>query len=142
VRTSLRAHTRATFRAGTGSGASLKEGFELAQWALQSSTADALSQMSARFAKGTGSLANLVRERQDIINQHREHVRRLDQAFGYVDAKGEAIDAGVARITAEEERASIAALDVRLDALDAKLRDQFKDYAELANPRPLSIATA
>ena len=63
----FRAHARAIYRAGAESNASREEGFELAQWALQTSAAQALSQMSARSAKGAGPLAQLVRERQDFV---------------------------------------------------------------------------
>jgi hypothetical protein len=51
----FRAHARAIYRVGAETSASREEGFELAQWALQTSAAQALSQMSARLAKGAGS---------------------------------------------------------------------------------------
>ena len=54
----LRAHARAIYRASAESNASQEEGFELAQWALQTSAAQALSQMSARLVKGAGPLLN------------------------------------------------------------------------------------
>ena len=63
----LRAHARAEHRANAGNAVAREEGFDLAQWALQTSAAQALSQMSARSAKGTGPLAQLVRERQDAV---------------------------------------------------------------------------
>ena len=56
-------------------------------------------------------------------------MRRLDAAAGRAEAK-----------TAEEARTSVAALDKRLDEIDARLATEFPDYAELANPKPLSIA--
>jgi tetratricopeptide (TPR) repeat protein len=48
--------------------ANLGDGFVLAQWALQNTTADALSSMSARFAKGDTKLARLVREQTSPLN--------------------------------------------------------------------------
>src|SRR5262249_45641364 len=58
----LRLHAIALNRADPDNAAGRAEGFELAQWALQTDAAEALAQMSARFSKGSGSLANLVRE--------------------------------------------------------------------------------
>src|SRR5262249_47949660 len=55
----LRASARAVFRADPDNPYARAEGFELAQWALQTGAADALSQMSVRFAKGAGPLAVL-----------------------------------------------------------------------------------
>jgi tetratricopeptide (TPR) repeat protein len=40
--------------------------FQLAQWALQSDAADALSSMTARLASGSGVLAELMRQQQDL----------------------------------------------------------------------------
>src|SRR5262249_35414936 len=122
-------HARAIYRASPERAAAREEGFELAQWALQTGAADALAQMSARFARGGGPLAELVRERQDLIARRQGEMRRLDAAAGRADSKG-----------AEGARASVAALDKRLDAIDARLATEFREYAALANPRPLSIA--
>jgi CHAT domain-containing protein len=126
----LRAHARAMYRANADSAAAREEGFELAQWALQTGAADALAQMSVRFAKGAGPLATLVRERQDLIARRQGEMRRLDAAAGRADSKA-----------AEDARAAVTALDERLDAIDGRLATEFKDYAELANPKPLTIAT-
>jgi CHAT domain-containing protein len=125
----LRASARAVYRAGPDIPAAREEAFELAQWALQTGAADALAQMSVRFAKGTGPLAVLVRERQDLVARRQGETHRLDVAAGRADAKA-----------AEEARAAIDALDVKLAAIDARLRTEFKDYAELANPKPLGRA--
>ena len=64
-----------------------EEGFELAQWALQTGAADALSQMSARFAKGAGPLA---RPRARAAGPGRPppgRGRRLLAAVGEADTK-------------------------------------------------------
>jgi len=125
----LRAHARATFRADPTSAAANAESFELAQWALQTGASDALSQMSARFAKGTGPLAALVRERQDLSARRREETRRLDVAAGQADAK-----------TAQEARTAIGSIDIKLAAVNARLATEFKDFAELATPQPVTVA--
>jgi len=124
----LRRHARAQHRADAGSAAARQEGFELAQWALQTGAADALAQMSVRFATGAGQLASLVRERQDLLSRRHGEMRRLDSAVGRADAKG-----------AEDARAVLAVVDKQLDAIDARLATEFPDYAELANPKPLTI---
>jgi CHAT domain-containing protein/tetratricopeptide (TPR) repeat protein len=126
----LRASARAVYRAATQTDAAREEAFELAQWALQTGAADALSQMSMRFAKGPGPLAALVRERQDLIEHRQGKTRRLDMAAGRADAKA-----------ADEARTAISVLDSRLAAIDGRLTAEFKEYAELAKPKPLTIAT-
>ena len=60
----LKAYARALFRARTDDPASLAEGFELAQWALQNAAANGLSAMGARISKGDGALAKVVREHE------------------------------------------------------------------------------
>src|SRR5262249_45161382 len=63
----LRLHADALNRADAGSATARAEAFELAQWALQTDAAEAVTQMSVRFAKGDGPLAALVRERQALV---------------------------------------------------------------------------
>jgi tetratricopeptide (TPR) repeat protein len=125
----LRAHARAQHRANPNSAAAREEGFELAQWALQTGAADAVAQMSVRLSKGPGPLASLVRERQDLLSRRQGEMRRLDAAAGRADAK-----------TAEDTRVALVGVDKRLDAIDVRLTTEFTDYAELANPKPLTIA--
>ena len=125
----LRAAARAVHRAGGAPVEAREEGFELAQWALQTGAADALSQMSVRFAKGGGPLAGLVRERQDLIARRQGEDRRLLAAVGKADGKA-----------AEAIRTAIAELDKRLDAIDKRLAAGFPEYASLASPKPLTLA--
>jgi CHAT domain-containing protein/Tfp pilus assembly protein PilF len=125
----LRLQARAVFRAGADNDASLEDGFELAQWAVQTDAADALSQMAARFAKGTGPLAALVRQRQDLIALRRSKTRRLDATAGNTDANA-----------TEGARSDLAAVDRKLDGIDVQLASEFRDYAALAHPKPLTIA--
>jgi hypothetical protein len=70
-----------------------------------------------------------VRERQDLVMGRQREIRHLDAAAGRADREG-----------GEEARSAIAALDKRLDAIDIKLATEFPNYAELSNPRPLSVA--
>jgi hypothetical protein len=123
---SLRAAARAVHRAGGA--ASRAEAFELAQWALQTGVADALVQVAVRFAKGVGSLAEIVRERQDLVARRQGEDKRLLGAVGRADATG-----------AEVSRAAMASLSARLDAIDKQLAAEFPEYASLASPKPLPI---
>jgi len=122
----LRAYVQALYRANES--ANRTEGFELAQWALQNEAADALSAMSARFAKGGQQLAKLVREQQDLLASREAAYRRLDAAAGKPDAKA-----------AEAARAAIAEIEAKLSERQAQLLNDFPDYAELANPKPLPL---
>jgi len=126
---SLRAVTRAIYRVGGGSAAASEEAFELAQWALQTGAADALVQMSVRFAKGGGTLATLVRERQNLVARGQAEDKQLLAAIGGADAKA-----------TDSISASIASIDAQLAAIDTRLTTIFPEYAELSNPQPLTIA--
>ncbi len=127
----LRAYARALYRVDASDAANRAEGFELAQWALQSDAADALSAMAARFAKGGEELGKLVREQQDLLASREAAYRSLDAAAGKADAKG-----------AEVARAAIKDIEVRLAENQAALRNAEPGYAELANPKPLALADA
>jgi CHAT domain-containing protein/tetratricopeptide (TPR) repeat protein len=124
----LRAHARALHHTAADSPAAREEGFELAQWALQVGAGDLLAPVSARFAKGAGELARLVRQRQDYLKSRQSEVRQLEAAAGRADAK-----------MLEDTRVAVAGLDQHLDAIDARLAAEFRGYVELSNPRPLSI---
>ncbi|MCC7047719.1 MAG: CHAT domain-containing protein [Alphaproteobacteria bacterium] len=112
-----------------------REAFEMQQWAQTGGVSGALTRMAARFAAGSGPLAALVRERQDV--QARRHA--LDR--GLIEA--------ATRPTAERDRAQenatraeIMTLDQRLDALDARLASEFPRYEELSSAQPLPMAKA
>ena len=126
----FRVHARAAYRADPDGATAREEGFEAAQWALQTRVGDALAQMSARFAKGSGPLAALVRERQDLIIRRWAEDKRLLEALGKADAKA-----------TEAVRAIVVDLDTKLDAIDKGLAKEFPEYAELSSPKPLGIGT-
>src|SRR5262249_10779683 len=111
---SLRAAARAVRRTGGGSAGAREEGFELAQWALQTGAADALAQMSVRFAKGAGPLAAIVRERQDLIARRQAEDKHLLAAIGKADAK-----------TMDAVRAAVSDIDAHLAAIDTRLTSNF-----------------
>jgi CHAT domain-containing protein/tetratricopeptide (TPR) repeat protein len=125
----LRASARAVHRAGVNSAAARTEGFALAQWALQTGAADALRQMTVRFARGGRPLAEVVRKRQDLVASHEGEDRRLLAAVGKGDARA-----------AAELRTVVAGLEAQIGAIDRQLESEFPEYASLANPKPLAIA--
>ena len=72
--------------------------------------ADALSAMSARFAKGDHQLTQLVREQQDLLSNREAAYRSLDAAAGKADANAaEAARAVVARSRSNFRKAGAAA---------------------------------
>src|SRR5262249_51309442 len=82
----FRHYARALYYANPQSTHALAEGFELAQWALQTDAGEALAQMSTRFAKGEGPLVDLVREQQNLVARRRSEDKRLLAAVGRADA--------------------------------------------------------
>jgi tetratricopeptide (TPR) repeat protein len=108
-----------------------REGFEIAQWAVQSSAAVALAQMAVRQAMGESALAQVVRERQDLERRWRGADQRLSAAVIGGDVK-----------LASELRRELSGVDSRFADIDARLRRDFPDYAELSNPKRLSVAAA
>jgi CHAT domain-containing protein len=105
------------------------EAFEIAQWAAHSSAASALAQMAVRQAKGEGALAEAVRERQDLERQWLAADGRLNGAVAKGDVQ-----------LASALRSELTALNVKFTDVDGRLARDFPDYAELSNPKPLSIA--
>ena len=109
--------------------------FTTAQWAQRSAAATALASMAARSAKGDGPLAELVRQRQDLVASH----RLLDRSLVAASAKppGERKAADEAAL-----RDKIGATENQIDAIDLQLKQRFPEYAAIANPEPLTIAEA
>lgn len=105
------------------------EGFEAAQDMETSIAALTMAQTAARTAAGTGPLTELVRRQQDLSAKGRELDRRLLAAL----ANGNQPEA-------EKLRNEIAQTGEALSAADMALRRQFPDYAELVQPRALSVA--
>src|SRR5262249_49139824 len=109
------------------------EMFQTAQWAQSSEAAASLAQMAARQAKGDGTLALLVRERQDLVGEWQARDKTLIAARSETPDKRKA-----ASETALSAR--LAAKDARIGESDATLKDKFPDYATFASPEPIDIA--
>jgi tetratricopeptide (TPR) repeat protein len=125
----LRQYARALYRIGAKSPASREEAFLLAQWAPQTEAANALAQMAARFGKGEGPMVALIRERQNLVASRQSQDKRLLAASAELDSS-----------KIQALRDSISELDKRLEGIDVELAEKLPDYAELTNPKPLTIA--
>ena len=109
-----------------------REGFEIAQWAVQSSAAAALQQMATRFSSGSGALANVVRESQDLGTLWRDKDKALIAALSKPEGQQD-------RTAIERLRKETTEIESRLAANAARLEREFSDYAALANPKPLKV---
>jgi hypothetical protein len=101
------------------------EGFEIAQWAGQSSAGVAVQQMALRFASGNSALAAIVRDNQDLAAAWR--------------GQDKALVAALAKPESQQDR---AATEAKLAANEARLDKEFPDYAALAKPKPIAVEDA
>jgi CHAT domain-containing protein len=109
-----------------------EEGFEALQWSKASDTAAAVAHMAARFAAGSDDLANLVRQRQDMQDRFDATEAAILKTASEPTDKPDA--------TAEAElRTDADSLHQKLKQLDDELAAKFPRYAELANPKPITI---
>jgi tetratricopeptide (TPR) repeat protein len=107
--------------------------FGAAQWAQGSEAAASLAKMAARSAKGDGTLARLVRERQDLVADWQAKDRQLLAARADVQA-------GANVATEQALGMQLASSDARIAQIDRALASNFPDYARFANPEPLDLA--
>jgi CHAT domain-containing protein/Flp pilus assembly protein TadD len=112
-----------------------REGFEIAQWAIQSAAGAAVQQMGLRFAAGDDALAILVRQSQDLSTLWRDRDKALVEALAQPQAQRN-------QAMIDNTRRQIADIESKLAATGARLQHDFPDYAALANPRPLKVADA
>jgi CHAT domain-containing protein len=110
-----------------------EEAFEAAQWATQSAAASALGQMASRFAAGSGTLAGLVREQQDLAGQRRGLDRSLVAQMSATEQRNVSQQ--------DDRRRQLAIVDQRLATINARLAKEFPDYENLSNPGPLPLST-
>jgi CHAT domain-containing protein/tetratricopeptide (TPR) repeat protein len=116
------------YAAEGGSGAEERL-FLLAEAVRLSSVDVALQAYNARQAQGTGALAGLIREEQDVTQR-----MTLQQAVLANAVAAREPDAAVARI-----RAETASLTAAQEATRRRLQSQFPDYANVARPRPIEV---
>ena len=122
--TVFRGHARAAYEAGAGDTAVREEGYIVAQRALRTEAAEALSQMSVRFGAVTGPLAGLVRERQDLLAARQATDKHL-LGHGGADRNSEALKEEIARFD-----------EANLDAIDARCKGSFPTISHSLVPSP------
>ena len=108
------------------------ETFETAQWVQGSEAAVSLAQMAVRSAQGSPQLAQLVRERQDLVSEWEMKDKQLMAAKNDAPAKRKADGEG-----ALGNR--LADIDRRLEGIDGRLANNFPNYTALASPAPVSV---
>jgi len=113
----------------------MPETFSAAQWAERNRTGDALTQAAARFAADESDLADVVREREDLIRRWRKLDKKLIDAISASTEKRD--DTLIANL-----RKQIKAAAERLDEIGARLARDFPAYAELVRPEPVKLKPA
>ena len=89
--------------------------------------------MAVRFAAGTGPLAELVRQRQDLGSRWYAVDEALIAALSAVGEKRS--DAAIKSL-----REELASIQAQMREADAKLAKDFPNYTALAHPKPLSVS--
>jgi CHAT domain-containing protein/tetratricopeptide (TPR) repeat protein len=123
-------HRLAVARQG---GDELPEAFRAAQWALTSDVAASLAQMAARGASKNPELAQVVRERQDLIAEWnwRDRIR----ASNLGKERSQRDDAAD---TSNRQRLDV--IEQRVQEIDQRIKDDFAEYAAIASPTPSTLA--
>jgi tetratricopeptide (TPR) repeat protein/CHAT domain-containing protein len=111
---------------------SLREMFQIAQWAQSSEAAQSLAQMATRGVKGDPKLAALIRERQDLVGEWQRRDADRSAAVAQAPEKRN-------RSAEAENIARLGAIDGRIADIDRELASRFPDYAALASPAPLPV---
>ncbi len=109
------------------------EGFEVAQHARASDTAEQVANMAARYAAGSDALAKVARARQDAVARLQGLDARIVHASSRSPKDRDAAAEARLRTEGTEARQSLIALDARLER-------EFPQYRELTDPKPLELA--
>jgi CHAT domain-containing protein len=108
------------------------ETYRAAQWSTQSAAAAALSQMASRFARGEGRLPRLVREQQELLSLWQQLDRQIVASR---TLRPEELNSTEGAAPAQRR----SDIDRQLLAINARLSEEFPEYAALVFPEPLSI---
>src|SRR4029077_20999606 len=110
----------------------LADSYEIVQRTSSSAAANAVSKLAARFAAGTGELAQVVRKDQDFAVES----ERLDKVIIAAVSKGTT----ERNATAEDHiRSRIANIKLERYNLQDIFNQRFPEYVALAKPQPLSV---
>lgn len=107
------------------------EAFEAAQWAMTSEAAEALAQVSARFAQGDDEIGRLADRREALMTRRDALERETQRLYG--------LDGPDAARQRELSRADLAAVMASLRAVDEEIARRFPAYGELTSPSALTV---
>jgi CHAT domain-containing protein len=108
------------------------ESYEIVQRAASSAAANAINQLSMRFAAGTGQLAQLVRREQDLSTEKAS----LDKILIGTVAKEPRHRDPVKEQLIRNRLKSVATEHTEIET---SLNQSFPDFAALSKPRPVSV---
>lgn len=106
------------------------EAFLAAQNADKDSEGDVFARAGARLSAGALGLGDVVTQREKLIGERASLQQRFAEMAGQANVSKTDLDALSVRL---------AALDPRVDAVNAQLRAQFPSYWALINPDPVPI---
>jgi CHAT domain-containing protein/Flp pilus assembly protein TadD len=110
----------------------LTDSYEVVQRASSSAAANAVSKLAARFATGSGELAQLVRRDQDLTAEAETLDKAVVAFFSQPPAQRSA--------QAEDEiRGRIEAVKAEREKLSQIFDQRFPDYVALSRPQPVSL---
>lgn len=108
------------------------EAIEVGQYANRTAAGSAMQQTAARFASGVGTLAELVREEQDLSGFVRARDKALVDALSKPEGERD-------QTLIDTTRRQIADARSRLRVLKVRIEVAFPDYAALSDPKPLKV---
>jgi CHAT domain-containing protein/tetratricopeptide (TPR) repeat protein len=111
-----------------------REMFEIAQWAQNSRAAQALSQMAARAAAGSPNLAEVIRERQRLVETWRKLDAAQSAAFSQPPKKrNQRMEARISK--------RLDAINRRIASISKRIATEFPEYGAFSSPAPVSVKT-
>jgi hypothetical protein len=113
-------------------GQALADSYEIVQRASASAAAGAVSKLAARFAAGSGELAQFVRKDQDLAAE----TEALDKTVIAFVSKPPAQRSAAAE---EQVRMRIAEVKAEREKLQQIFKERFPNYVGLSRPQPVSV---
>ncbi len=118
--------------AGRQADGDVDKAFLTAQRVIESQAAQAVAQMTARQASGSGELSELARRRQDLVAEWRAADLKLNALLGAAQGKRDAA-------AADAVRARLAQADAAIAAIDTRLESEFPDFSDLQKAAPVDL---
>jgi CHAT domain-containing protein len=110
----------------------LNESYMVVQQAISSATANAINQLSIRFATGTDQLAQLVRREQDLAAEKANLDKILIDAVAKEPSRRDPVKE-------QEIRSRLKAVATERTEIENSLNQRFPDFAVLSKPTPISV---